>query len=170
MLYIERRISETLVPHLVVSVLIASPFYFGILQPGYKISVFMLGVTALFDIITLIFFTSIYYKFTEEDTKTFYTTNLLALSFLIVPATLLALLDPLISLEPIYTFLFFPFKLGMIAIGMSKFLSAVLFSMLLLIVATLTPLFLRKVLPEEEIMPPIMELENNEDNEKKVSE
>ena len=167
MLYIERRICETLVCHIVVSVLVATLFYFGILQPGYKLSVLMLGVTALADIIFLVFFTSIYFKYTEEDTTVFYKTNLLALSFLIVPAILLALLDSVISLEPVYTFLFFPFKLGMIAVGMSKFISALSFSAILLMVTVIPPLFLSKVLPEEEIAPPIMQLEDTDEKDSK---
>lgn len=167
MLYVERRIRETLVCHIVVSALVSALFYFGLLEPGYKLSVLMLCVTAIADIIFIVFFTSIYFKFTHEDSATFYKTNLLALSFLIVPAIVLALIDSAISLEPVYTFLFFPFKLGMIAIGMSKFISALSFGVILLIVVAITPLFLHKVLPEEEIAPPIMQLE---DSDKKALE
>ena len=167
MIYLERRIHETLTHHIIISFVVSSLFYFGVLPQGYRLSVLMLGLTALVDIIAVVFFTAIYYKYTQEDTKTFYKTNLLALSLLIIPANLLALLDSLISIEPVYTFLFFPFKLGMIAIGMSKFISAITFSLILLFTAAVTPLFLRKVIIEEEPMPPAMKIENNE---KKVSE
>ncbi len=167
MIYLERRISETFICHIVVSFAVSLLFYFGVLPQGYRLSVLMLGLTALVDIIDVVFFTAIYYKYTKEDTKIFYKTNLLAVSSLIVCATLLALLDSVVSIEPIYTFLFFPFKLGMIAIGMSKFISAFTFGIVLLFVAAVTPLFLRKVIIEEEPMPPMMEIENNE---KKVSE
>ncbi|MBE7034108.1 MAG: hypothetical protein E7406_07785 [Ruminococcaceae bacterium] len=170
MRYIGRRIYETLAYHIFVSVVVALLFYFNYLEPGYKLSVCMLGLTALFDIVTISFFTSIYYKYTEEDNKTFYKTNLLAISLLVVPAILFAFIDSAISLEPVYTFLFFPFKLGMIAFGMSKLVSAFVFSIILLTVAVIIPLFLRKVIPEQEEMPPMMDTENNSDNEKKVSE
>ena len=167
MIYLERRIYETLTYHIIASFVVSSLFYFGVLPQGYRLSVLMLGLTALVDIIAVVFFTAIYYKYTNEDTKIFYKTNLLAVSSLIVCATLLALLDSVVSIEPIYTFLFFPVKLGMIAIGMSKIVSAFTFGIVLLFVAAVTPLFLRKVIIEEEPMPPMMEIENNE---KKVSE
>ena len=167
MVYFERRVLETLISHLVVSVAIAFLFYFELLQPSYRLSVFMLCAAAIFDVVEITFFTSIYYKFTEENTKNFYKTNLLAVSVLVIPAILLALLDSVVSLEPIYTFLFFPFKLGMISLGMSKPFSAFLFGMILLLAAGLPPLLLRKAIFENEPMPPMMELD---ENEKKVSE
>lgn len=165
MIYLERRISETFICHIVVSFVVSLLFYFGVLPQGYRLSVLMLGLTALVDIIGVVFFTAIYYKYTQEDTKTFYKTNLLAVSSLIVCATLLALLDSVVSIEPIYTFIFFPFKLGMIAIGMSKFISAFTLGVIILFVAAVTPLFLRKVIIEEEPMPPMMEINNSEDKE-----
>lgn len=167
MIYLTRRIYETLTYHIISSFIVSLLFYFGILPQGYKLSVLMLGISALFDIIAVIFFTAIYYKYTQEDTKTFYKTNLLAVSLLIACANLLAILDSVVSMEPIYTFLFFPFKLGMIAIGMSKFVSAFTLGIILLFAAAVPPLFLRKVIIEEEPMPPMMKIENNE---KKVSE
>ena len=130
-------------------------------------SVLMLSVAAIIDLGLMIFFSSVYYKFTEEDTKTFYKTNTLALLTLVIPAIVLALLDAVVSLEPIYTFLFLPFKLGMIAIGMSKFCSALTFAGIILVVLTVVPLFLQKVLPEEEIAPPMMVLESDENEEEK---
>lgn len=169
--YLERRIYETLQYHMVFSIIFAGLFYFGVFPQSYRVSVAMLCLCAIIDIVLVIFFSSIYYRYSEEELAVCYKTNLLALTTLIGPAILFALIDLVVSIEPIYTFLFFPFKLGMIAVGMTKLCSAITFSALLIIIVLLIPLFVRKVIMTEEPLPPIMELESDkEENIKKVSE
>lgn len=170
--YLERRIYETLQYHMVFSIIFAGLFYFGVLPQSYGVSVAMLCLCAIIDIVLVIFFSSIYYKYSEEDILLYYKTNLLALLALVGPAILFSLIDLVLNVEPVYTFLFFPFKIGMIAVGMSKLCSAMSFSAVLILIVLLIPLFVSKVIMIEEPMPPMMEIQTDKDleNNKKVSE
>ena len=170
--YLERRIHETLMYHMIFSIIFAGLFYFGVLPQSYRLSVFMLGLCSMIDIVLVTFFSSIYYKYSKEDILLYYKTNLLALLTLVGPAILFSLIDLVLNVEPVYTFLFFPFKIGMISIGMSKLCSAISFSVLLILIVLLIPLFVGKVIMVEDPLPPMMEIQADKEleNNKKVSE
>ncbi len=131
-----KRLAETIGVHFALSACFAAVFAFGLLpQTLTTISLSMLGFLCIYWQFQIKCLKE--YRLSTCSIKKYFLVNFTMMSILVIIGLCLAIFD----VEPLYTWLFFPFKLFTIIFDAAKWLSAAIIGAVYLGITALIPVF-----------------------------
>ena len=135
--FLFRRMLETIGFQFLLSLIFSTPFHFGWLPQ--KVGPIMIAMLLCITLNLIFFFICLKgYLVSVEDIKCYFITNYLVLFILCTGAVALAIFN----VEPLYSFLFFPFQVLNLISECSKAVAAILSSVFLFAFVAIAPFFM----------------------------
>ena len=139
MRFLRIRLMETLGTEIIVSAICSVLFYFGILEQTVRICSLVMFLCAVLNIVRLVLDLKRYCRHSRTKKKGYYKTNLTVVLIVMV----LTLVLSGFNIEPLFTWLFFPFKLLYIRFGVPKLVSALALNAVYALVTVIMPVFIK---------------------------
>ena len=142
------RFKETLLTQFIVSVIASAVFHFDILEQTKKGCAYVMLLCIVINGVKLFLDLKGYRLFSGVHRREFYKVNFTVTGIMTAVAVIMAKLN----LEPVYTWLFFPFKILYTLWGLPKSVSAFLVGAVFIIITAVVPFIVKVEMAETEEM------------------
>ncbi len=139
MRFLRIRLMETLGTEIILSVICSVLFYLGILEQTIRTCSLVMFLCAVLNIVRLVVDLKRYCRHSRTGKRGYYKTNLTVVGVVAV----LSLTLSGFNAEPLFTWLFFPFKLLYIRFGVPKLVSALVLNVVYVVVTVCMPIFIK---------------------------